>query len=62
MTADYTWPSVYFAYLFFFLMFGLAVYFCIRTAKAGYWGRDGEAVKQHVFLEDENPLDGREVL
>lgn len=54
MANDYTWPSIYFAYLFFALMFGLAAYFCIRCVKAGYWGRDGEAVKYHVFIEDED--------
>ncbi|MDX2152351.1 MAG: hypothetical protein SFV54_16555 [Bryobacteraceae bacterium] len=53
MTNDPTWPSVYFAYLFFALMFGLALYFFVRTVKAGYWGRNGEDVKHHVFLEDE---------
>jgi hypothetical protein len=57
MATDYTWPSVYFAYGFFTLMFSLAVYFCVRTWKLGYWGQNGEEVKHHVFLEDG---DGRE--
>ena len=49
---DYTWPSVYFAYLFFFIMFGLAVFFCVKTAKDGYWGKDGEDVKYRMFEDD----------
>jgi hypothetical protein len=51
---DYTWPSVYFAYLFFFLMFALAVFFFIKTAKDGYWGKDGEDIKYRM-LEDDDP-------
>jgi len=50
---DYTWPSVYFAYLFFFIMFGLAVFFCVKTARDGYWGKDGEDIK-HRMLEDDD--------
>jgi hypothetical protein len=50
---DYTWPSVYFAYLFFFLMFGLAVFFCIKSAKDGYWGKDGEDIK-YTMLDDDD--------
>jgi hypothetical protein len=50
---DYTYPSIYFAYLFFFLMFLLAVFFCLRTIKDGYWGKDGEDVKFHVLDDDD---------
>ena len=50
---DYTWPSVYFAYLFFVLMFALAVFFCIKSAKDGYWGKDGEDIK-YTMLEDDD--------
>ena len=50
---DYTWPSVYFAYLFFFLMFALAVFFCVRSIKDGYWGKDGEDIKYTVLEDDD---------
>ena len=50
---DYTWPSVYFAYLFFFLMFALAVFFFIKTAKDGYWGKDGEDIKFRMLEDDD---------
>jgi hypothetical protein len=49
---DYTWPSVYFSYLFFTICLLLAVYFCLRSAKDGYWGKDSENVKYQVFDED----------
>ncbi|WP_306597819.1 hypothetical protein [Geothrix sp. 21YS21S-2] len=50
---DYTWPSVYFAYLFFFLMFALAVFFFVKTAKDGYWGKDGEDIKFRMLEDDD---------
>ena len=49
---DYTWPSVYFAYFFFAICFGVAVFFFVRSWKDGYWDRSGEDVKWQVF-EDE---------
>jgi hypothetical protein len=52
---DYTYPSVYFAYLFFFLMFALAVYFFVRSRRDGYWGEKGEDAKFHVFEDQDKP-------
>lgn len=49
---DYTWPSVYFAYVFFALMFLLAGYFFVRTLRDGYFGKHSEDVKYRM-LEDE---------
>jgi|DewCreStandDraft_4_1066084.scaffolds.fasta_scaffold328932_2 hypothetical protein len=49
---DYTWPSVYFAYFFFALLFLLAGYFFLRTCRDGYFGKHSEDVKYHMF-EDE---------
>jgi len=46
---DYTWPSVYFAYLFFAISLGVGVYFFVRSWKDGYWGKDGEDIKYSVF-------------
>jgi hypothetical protein len=51
---DYTWPSVYFAYLFFTISLGVAVYFFVRSWKDGYWGKDAEEVKYTVF--EDGPL------
>ena len=52
---DYTYPSVYFAYLFFALSFGLAVYFFIRSRRDGYWGEKGEEAKYQMFEDDDQP-------
>ncbi len=49
---DYTYPSVYFSYFLFFLLAAGAVYFCVRSIKDGYWGRDSEEPKYRM-LEDE---------
>jgi hypothetical protein len=49
--SDYTWPSVYFAYLFFALSAALCVFFFIRSWKDGYWGDGGEEIKYQLFDE-----------
>ncbi len=49
---DYSYPSVFFSYFLFFLMLCVAVYFCIRSRKDGYWGKRGEDVK-HRMMDDE---------
>lgn len=54
---DYTYQSIYFAYLFFAISFFLAVYFCVKTARDGYWGKHGEDVKYDVL--DEYPTERR---
>jgi hypothetical protein len=55
---DYVYPSVFFAYFFFFLALAGALYFCYRTRKDGYWGQDAEAVKYRM-LQDEDELGGQ---
>ena len=50
---DYVYPSIYFAYFLFLILFIGALYFFARSFKDGYWGRDGEEVKYTVF-EDED--------
>ena len=51
---DYTWPSIYFAYLFFTLSRALALFFFVRSWKDGYWTKESEAIKFHVFEKKEN--------
>ena len=46
---DYTWPSVYFAYLFFALSLALALFFFVRSWKDGYWSKESEDIKFQVF-------------
>ena len=56
---DYVYPSIYFAYFLFFILFVGALYFFARSFKDGYWGRDSEEVKYVVF-EDEGEDSRRE--
>jgi hypothetical protein len=49
---DYVYPSIYFAYFFFFLALAGALYVCWRTRKHGYWGAESEVAKYRM-LEDE---------
>lgn len=51
---DYTYPSVYFAYFFFFLVASGALYFFIRTYKDGYWGKDSEEVKYRMLNDEDD--------
>ncbi len=50
---DHTWPSVYFAYLFFALMLALALFFFFKSWKDGYWGKHAEDVKYQMFTDGE---------
>jgi hypothetical protein len=49
---DYTWPSIFFSYLFFAICLFAAVYFFLRSWKDGYWGKQAEEVKYQVFESD----------
>lgn len=49
---DYTYPSVYFAYFFFFIVFVGAGFFFVKSYKDGYWGKASEDVKFRM-LDDE---------
>ena len=55
---DYTWPSVYFAYFFFTISLGLALFFFARSWKDGYWKRESEEIKYRVFDEETGADDG----
>ena len=46
---DYTWPSVYFAYLFFAICLAFALFFFAKSWKAGYWRRESEEIKYRMF-------------
>ncbi|MBI4912056.1 MAG: hypothetical protein HY823_04905 [Acidobacteria bacterium] len=53
MQHDYTYPSVYLAYLFFFLSCAVTLYFFLRSRRDGYWGNHSEDVKYRMFDDDE---------
>jgi hypothetical protein len=46
---DYTWPSIYFSYLFFAICLFAALYFFLRSWHDGYWGKDAEEIKYIIF-------------
>jgi hypothetical protein len=50
---DYVYPSVFFAYFFFFLLLFGALFFCLRSIKDGYWGKESEAAKYRMLEEEE---------
>jgi hypothetical protein len=54
---DDVYPSIYFAYFYFALLLGGALYFCVRSIRHGYWGCDSEAAKYRM-LEDEEAFTG----
>jgi hypothetical protein len=55
---DYTWPSVYFAYLFFSISLGVGIFFFVRSFKAGYWKKSSEEIKYCVFDEEPRSTHG----
>jgi hypothetical protein len=50
--SDYTWPSIFFSYAFFFISLGVAIFFCVRSWKQGYWKKSSEEIKYRMFDED----------
>jgi len=49
---DYTWPSIFLSYGFFFISLAVAIYFCVRSVKQGYWKKSSEEIKYRMFDED----------
>lgn len=54
---DYTWPSIFFAYLIFATLAGGAVFFFFRSLKNGYLDSRSEDPKYRM-LEDEEVSHG----
>ena len=51
--ADFTWPSIYLAYLMFAILAGGALYFFVRTFRDGYWGARSEEPKYRMLRDEE---------
>jgi hypothetical protein len=49
---DYVYPSIFLAYLMFFLFVVGAIFFLIRSRRDGYFGKDSEDPKYRM-LDDE---------
>jgi hypothetical protein len=58
MASDYVYPSVFLAYLLFFLCFAGAIFFFFRSVRDGYWGKHSEDVKYLMMTEDEDKIPG----
>jgi len=54
---DYTYPSVYLAYLMFFLCFAGAIFFLVRSCRSGYWGSHSEDPKYRMLSDDDSSDD-----
>jgi len=52
--SDYTYPSVFLAYLLFFLCFLGAIFFLVRSRHDGYWGNQSEEPKYRMLADDES--------
>ena len=50
---DYTYPSVFLAYLLFAVFSGGAINFFVRSLKDGYLGKNSEAVKYQMLADEE---------
>lgn len=50
---DYSYPSVFLAYLMFFLFLAGATFFLLRSLRHGYWGEHGEDPKYRMLEDDE---------
>jgi len=53
---DYTYPSIFLAYLMFFILFGGSVYFLLRSRKDGYWGGSSEEPKYRMLQDTDDDL------
>lgn len=51
---DYVYPSIFFAYLMFFLFVAGALFFLIRSRKDGYWGDESEDPKYRMLQDGAN--------
>ncbi|MGA3213105.1 MAG: hypothetical protein ABSD20_17515 [Terriglobales bacterium] len=53
---DYVYPSIFFAYLMFFLFLAGAIFFLIRSRHDGYWGSDSEEPAYRMMADDDGDL------
>ena len=56
MGSDYVYPSVFLAYLLFFLCLAGAIFFFVRSLRDGYWGKHSEDIKFQMMIQDEDKI------
>ena len=54
---DYVYPSIFLAYLMFFLCLAGAIFFLIRSARDGYWGSESEESKYRMLEDNDSASD-----
>ena len=54
---DYVYPSIFLAYLMFFLCLAGAIFFLIRSRHDGYWGDESEDPKYRMLADDKSASD-----
>ena len=54
---DYVYPSVFLAYLMFFLFLAGAIFFLVRSRHDGYWGTQSEDPKYRMLRETDDRSD-----
>ena len=57
---DYVYPSVFLAYLMFFLFLAGAIFFLLRSRRDGYWGKESEEPKYQMLRDDADAQGDRE--
>lgn len=55
---DYSYPSIFLAYLMFFIFLAGGIFFLMKSLGDGYWGEHGEDPKYRM-LDDEEPKAAR---
>ena len=54
MQHDYVYPSIFLAYFMFVLFVVGAVFFLVRSARHGYWGKSSEEPKYRMLADDDS--------
>lgn len=57
---DYSYPSIFLAYLMFFLFLAGAAFFLLKSFRHGYWGEQSEDPKYRMLSDDEEPETNRQ--
>ncbi len=52
---DYSYPSIFLAYLMFFLFLAGGIFFMWRSRRHGYWGPHSEDAKYQMLKDEETP-------
>lgn len=57
---DYSYPSIFLAYLMFFIFLVGAIFFMVKSLRHGYWGAHGEDPKYRMLEDDDRAQPDRQ--